>query len=393
MQDSESLPPRATAARIYSESDASVATAVAAAAEESHSRKRRLSVAEDGNRIQKSNLNLQSKSGKRRRGSSVSSIDLGDIMTWKGHHVLSVHDFTKEGINELFVAADKCKAAVNGDEGADMSVLDCCKHKVLGLVFYEPSTRTNCSFATAMLRLGGTYINVSENSSIKKGETLQDTMRCIECYSDILVLRHPEKGSVQDVSSYMRKPLLNAGDGAGEHPTQALLDLYTIMREQGGAVEGLTITMLGDLKYGRTTHSLAMLLAMYNVKLNYVTPPGLKMPEKVKEMVSSLGVVISQNEYTDLAEVIAETDVLYVTRVQKERFDSIEEYEKVQGSFIVNHASLQGAKNTCTIMHPLPRVGEIAEDVDSYPSAAYFRQMENGMYVRMALIAKVLGAL
>ncbi|GBG26665.1 Protein PYR1-3 [Hondaea fermentalgiana] len=314
-------------------------------------------------------------------------------MSWKGHHVLSVHDFTREGIQSLFEAADKCKAAVKDEDGADKSVLDCCKHKVLGLVFYEPSTRTNCSFATAMLRLGGTYINVSENSSIKKGETLQDTMRCIECYSDIMVLRHPEKGSVQAVSSFLHKPLLNAGDGAGEHPTQALLDLYTIMQEQGGKIEGLTITMLGDLKYGRTTHSLAMLLAMYGVRINYVTPAGLGIPDSVKEVVESLGKVISQNEYLDLSEVIAETDVLYVTRVQKERFESLDEYEKVQGSFIVNHETLANAKDTCTIMHPLPRVGEISESVDSYPSAAYFRQMENGMYVRMAIIAKVLGAL
>ncbi|CAK8987882.1 Protein PYR1-3 [Includes: Glutamine-dependent carbamoyl-phosphate synthase [Durusdinium trenchii] len=311
---------------------------------------------------------------------------------WKGSHVLSVSDFSVESVAELFAAADKCKAAVNGAEGSDPAVLQVCKNKVLGLVFYEPSTRTNCSFAAAMQRLGGTCLQVSENSSVKKGETLQDTMRCIECYCDLTVLRHPEKGSVSRVSAYLRKPVLNAGDGDGEHPTQALLDLFTIANEQGGKIEGLTITMLGDLKYGRTTHSLAKLLAMYRVKLNFVSPQGLGMPESVKKSVAALGRA-EVFECSDLQEVVAKSDVLYVTRVQKERFQDLAEYERVQGSFVVDSKALDNAMSTCTVMHPLPRVGEIAEEVDDYPNAAYFRQMENGMYVRMAIIAKVLGVL
>uniref|UniRef100_A0A7S2RQY9 aspartate carbamoyltransferase n=1 Tax=Mucochytrium quahogii TaxID=96639 RepID=A0A7S2RQY9_9STRA len=322
--------------------------------------------------------------------SDTDDVALGPL--WAGEQVLSVAAFTKESVNELFAAADKCKAAVNDEPGCDKSVLECCKHKVLALVFYEPSTRTNCSFAAAMLRLGGTYLQVNESSSsVKKGETLEDTLRCLACYSDLLVLRHPEKGSVARVSAFLRKPLINAGDGDGEHPTQALLDLYTILKEQG-RIEGLTITMLGDLKYGRTTHSLAKLLAMFHVTLNYVTPPGLEMPEYVKDLVKAGGLV-EQNEFSSLDDVIQTTDVLYVTRVQKERFASVAEYEKVQGSFVVDAKVLSEAKTTCCIMHPLPRVGEIAPEVDTFPSAAYFRQMENGMYVRMALIAKVLNKL
>mmetsp|Transcript_22587 Transcript_22587/g.40043 ORF Transcript_22587/g.40043 Transcript_22587/m.40043 type:complete len:324 (-) Transcript_22587:168-1139(-) len=312
---------------------------------------------------------------------------------WSGSHILSVHDLDQAALITLFKTADRCRAAVLGENGADLSLLECCKHKILGLVFYEPSTRTNCSFAAAMLRLGGTYLNVNESSSsVKKGETLQDTLRCLECYCDVLVLRHPEKGSVAGACSYLQKPILNAGDGAGEHPTQAMLDLYTILREQGNKIDGLVITMVGDLKFGRTTHSLAQLLAKYNVTINYVTPPGLEMPDYVKEAVAQRGHA-SQNDYNELEAVLPGTDVLYVTRVQKERFPSVEEYEKVNGSFIITPATLENAKSTLTIMHPLPRVGEITEDVDSFPSAAYFRQMENGMYLRMALIGLVLNVI
>ena len=184
-------------------------------------------------------------------------------------------------------------------------------------------------------------VNAS-TSSVKKGETLQDTMRCIECYCDAIVLRHPEKGSVSQMASYLKKPIINAGDGAGEHPTQALLDLYTILREQGGKIDGLTITMLGDLKYGRTTHSLAMLLCLFNVKLNYVTPKGLEMPQEVKDAVSAQGLA-TQADFNDLSNVISETDILYVTRVQKERFENLDEYNAVQGSFVVDPEAIKDA--------------------------------------------------
>jgi len=313
-------------------------------------------------------------------------------MSWKGVHVVSVHDFTKGMLEDLFVAANRCKVAVVGADDEDVSILSSCKHKVLGLVFYEPSTRTNCSFAAAMQRLGGTCLNVTaEASSVRKGESLADTMRVMECYTDIMVLRHPGNGEVQKVSSFLSKPLINAGDGAGEHPTQALLDLYTILTEQGGQIDGLAITILGDLKYGRTTHSLAMLLGMFQVKIQYVAPEGLEMPEEVKENVTAQGNVISQTMHHDLSEVISEVDVLYVTRIQKERFESPELYEKVKDSFFIDHKALAPAKETMIVMHPLPRLNEIAEEVDSYPSAAYFRQCQNGLYVRMALIGKILG--
>jgi carbamoyl-phosphate synthase/aspartate carbamoyltransferase/dihydroorotase len=316
----------------------------------------------------------------------------GTVWDWRNSHVLSVYEFSKTNVWELFKLADLCRAAVLNDGSLPAAererILSCCRHKVLGMVFYEPST-----FQTAMQRLGGTTMVVSENSSVKKGETLQDTMRCVECYCDAMVLRHPQKGSVAFASTFLQKPIINAGDGAGEHPTQALLDLYSVLREQGNVIDGLTITLLGDLKYGRTTHSLSKLLCMFKVNLQYVTPPGLEMPTEVVDFVANSGLGCTQRVMLSLEEALPATDVLYVTRVQKERFETIEEYDRVKDMFVVDIKALAGAKPTLTILHPLPRVNEIAEAVDSLPGAAYFRQMENGMYVRMALIAKVLGVL
>jgi len=243
-----------------------------------------------------------------------------------------------------------------------------------------------------MERLGGSVIPINnvKYSSVSKGESLADTIRTLECYADVIVLRHPEVGSAAIAAEAAEKPVLNAGDGVGEHPTQALLDLFTIFSELGiGEIDGKTITMLGDLKYGRTVHSLARLLTLYNVKLNYVSPDILKMPEEVKEEVAVKG--IPQAEYGSLEEVLPETDVLYVTRVQKERFENPADYEKVAGSFVVNPEIMKAAKEQMIVMHPLPRVGEISTDFDKDPRAAYFRQMEYGLYVRMALLAMVLG--
>mmetsp|Transcript_8581 Transcript_8581/g.10850 ORF Transcript_8581/g.10850 Transcript_8581/m.10850 type:complete len:330 (+) Transcript_8581:151-1140(+) len=321
---------------------------------------------------------------------------------WKGCHTVSVDSFSRHGIEQLFETAKECKRAVNlhtersantdADKELVKKVTNCCKGLILACVFYEPSTRTNCSFTAAMYRLGGSVVQVNSSaSSVKKGETLSDTVRCLECYCDILVLRHPRKGSALEASQALKKPLLNAGDGAGEHPTQALLDLYTIMDEQG-KIDGLEITLLGDLKYGRTTHSLAKLLSRYNVTINYVSPHELKIPEEVRTQVSTTSSV-TQREFTDLGEVIATTDVLYVTRIQKERFDDIAEYDKVKDSFVIDCEVLKQAKTSLSVMHPLPRVNEIAVEVDADPRAAYFRQMENGLYVRMALIASTLGVL
>ena len=240
-----------------------------------------------------------------------------------------------------------------------------------------------------MERLGGSVIPISEvkYSSVSKGESLPDTIRTLECYADVIVLRHPETGSAAIAAKAAKKPVINAGDGVGEHPTQALLDAFTI-REELGRLENLNVTMLGDLKYGRTVHSLARLLSTFkNIKLNYVSPEILKMPKEVMDEVGK----IPQAEFNSLDKVLAETDVLYVTRVQKERFEDAADYDKVKDAYVIDPAVMKSAKKDMIVMHPLPRVGEISPDFDDDPRAAYFRQMEYGLYVRMALLAMVLG--
>ena len=243
-----------------------------------------------------------------------------------------------------------------------------------------------------MVRLGGSVISINEvrYSSVSKGESLPDTVRTLECYADVIVLRHPETGSAAIAAKAARKPVINAGDGTGEHPTQALLDTFTIFEELGvGQVDGMTVTMLGDLKYGRTVHSLARLLSLFKVKINYVSPDILRMPKEVMDEVGQKG--IPQAEFGSLEEALPETDVLYVTRVQKERFEDPAEYEKVKGAYVIDPEIMKAAKQEMIVMHPLPRVGEISPDFDEDPRAAYFRQMEYGLYVRMALLAMVLG--
>ncbi|RPJ39537.1 MAG: aspartate carbamoyltransferase, partial [Chloroflexi bacterium] len=264
------------------------------------------------------------------------------------------------------------------------------KGKILASLFYEPSTRTSSSFTSAMERLGGSVIPINEvrYSSVSKGESLPDTVRTLEAYADVIVLRHPETGSAELAAQYARKPVINAGDGTGEHPTQALLDLFTI-KEELSDIDGLTVTMVGDLKYGRTVHSLARLLTLYDVRLNYVSPEILRMPEHIVAEVNEHH--IPQAEYASLEPVIAQSDVLYVTRVQKERFEDANVYESVKNAFVITPETLQSAKDEMIVMHPLPRVGEISMEVDDDPRAAYFRQMEYGLYIRMALLAMVLG--
>jgi aspartate carbamoyltransferase len=273
-----------------------------------------------------------------------------------------------------------------------VGTFDLLKGKILANLFYEPSTRTSSSFTAAMERLGGSVIPINEvkYSSVAKGESLPDTIRTLECYADVIVLRHPETGSAAIAAQAAKKPVINAGDGVGEHPTQALLDTFTIFEELGsGQIDGMTVTMLGDLKYGRTVHSLARLLSLYKVKLNYVSPEILRMPKEVMEEVTVKG--IPQAEFNSLEKVLPETDVLYVTRVQKERFEDPAAYETVRGSFVITPEIMRAAKKEMIVMHPLPRVGEISPDFDNDPRAAYFRQMEYGLYVRMALLAMVLG--
>ena len=306
----------------------------------------------------------------------------------KGKDILSVRQFDPATLDQIFYwSVEMAEIAKKGYKA------DFLSRKILANLFYEPSTRTSSSFTAAMERLGGSVIHINEvrYSSVAKGEDIEDTVRTLQCYSDVIVMRHPDVGSAAIAAEAATIPLINAGDGIGEHPTQALLDYVTVRKEQG-RVDGLTVTMLGDMKHGRTVHSLARLLSLYNVKLNYVSPEILRMPSEIIEELGARGV--EQSEYEDLAEVLPETDVLYVTRVQKERFEDPAVYESVKGLYMVTPETLQAGKESLTIMHPLPRVGEIAKSVDSFArNAAYFRQMENGLHVRMTLLAGVLGKL
>lgn len=302
-----------------------------------------------------------------------------------GKDILSVSQFSRGDLEYIFGVAHEMREMVTR-----VGSFDLLKGKILANLFYEPSTRTSSSFTSAMERLGGSVIPINEvrYSSVSKGESLPDTVRTLECYADVIVLRHPEVGASAIAAKYARKPIINAGDGVGEHPTQALLDLFTIVSELKH-IDGLTVTMLGDLKFGRTVHSLSRLLSLFDVRLRYVSPEILRMPSEIIDELNAKG--ISQSEHQTLEEVIPQTDVLYVTRVQKERFTDQELYESVKGAFVITPETMRLAKDEMVVMHPLPRVGEISMEVDDDPRAAYFRQMEYGLYVRMALLAMVLG--
>jgi len=302
-----------------------------------------------------------------------------------GKDILSVKQFSRADLDYIFGVAHEMREMVER-----VGSFDLLKGKILANLFYEPSTRTSSSFTSAMERLGGSVIPINEvrYSSVSKGESLPDTVRTLECYADVIVLRHPEVGASALAAQYARKPVINAGDGIGEHPTQALLDLFTIVEELH-QVDGLTVTMLGDLRYGRTVHSLARLLSLYDVHLHYVSPEILRMPQAILAELDEKGVY--QKEHATLDAVLPETDVLYITRVQKERFEDQNEYESVKGAYVITPEIMQPARDRMIVMHPLPRVGEISMEFDSDPRAAYFRQMEYGLYVRMALLAMVLG--
>ncbi len=264
---------------------------------------------------------------------------------------------------------------------------DLLKGKILASLFYEPSTRTRMSFESAMHRLGGSVLTAEglQFSSLYKGETIEDTMIMASQYADIICMRHPEQGSADTAASASRVAFINAGDGPGQHPTQGLLDLYTIQKEKG-KIEGVHVAFVGDLKYGRTVHSLAMLLSLYdNVQCTFVSPDELNIPEKVTKVLKERGV--PYEEASDI-EAALEADVVYMTRVQKERFEDPAEYERLKLKYILTANHVRG--KDCTVMHPLPRVGEIGTDVDELPNAAYFRQAGNGVPVRMALLALLL---
>jgi aspartate carbamoyltransferase catalytic subunit len=298
--------------------------------------------------------------------------------------VLRADQFTPGDIHLILERAATYEAAL-----AVGKELDELRGKVLATLFFEPSTRTRLSFETAMLRLGGCVLSVSEakSTSASKGESLHDTIKTVEGYADAIVLRHPEVGAAEVAARATAKPVLNAGDGAGEHPTQSLLDLYTIRKEQG-RVDGLTISLVGDLKHGRTVHSLATLLSQYPVSFLFVSPPALRMPREVVERAQAKG--ISVRETDDLGLALVQSDVVYMTRIQRERFADPVEYDRLKDAYVLTRATLGKAKPSITVMHPLPRVNEISTDVDDLPGAAYFRQSANGVPVRMALLALLL---
>lgn len=315
-------------------------------------------------------------------------LPFGDQQTapWYGKNILSVRQFSRDDLGYIFSVAHDMRTMVE-----HVGTFDLLKGKILANLFYEPSTRTQASFMAAMQRQGGAVIPISEvrYSSVAKGESLPDTVRTLACYADVIVIRHPEVGSAALAAQYAGKPVINAGDGTGEHPTQALLDLFTISEELG-RLDDMTVTMLGDLRYGRTVHSLARLLTRFNgIKLNYVSPEILRMPREVMDEVGKKG--IPQTEHTTIDEVLPATDVLYVTRVQRERFENPDDYEKVKGAYVITPEVMKPAKKQMIVLHPLPRVTEIGMEFDADPRAAYFRQMEYGLYVRMALLAMVLG--
>jgi aspartate carbamoyltransferase catalytic subunit len=297
-------------------------------------------------------------------------------------HLTSAHQLTRKDADVLLtVAADMEKVMQKGKS-------DMLKGKILAALFYEPSTRTRLSFESAMQRLGGSVITADglQFSSMYKGETIEDTIMMASGYSDIICMRHPEVGSADKAAAVSPVPFINAGDGPGQHPTQGLLDLYTVQKERG-TIDGIHIAMVGDLKYGRTVHSLTQLLMLYkDVRFTFVSPAQLPMPEKVTKVLKEKG--LDYQETTDL-DAALKADVIYMTRVQKERFEDVNEYEKLKHAYVLTAKHVKGSN--ITVMHPLPRVGEISTDVDELPNAAYFRQAANGVPMRMALISEMLG--
>jgi aspartate carbamoyltransferase catalytic subunit len=297
-------------------------------------------------------------------------------------HLISAAHLSRDDIEAVLDHA----AAVDADPGL---VRDRHAGRVLALCFFEPSTRTKMSFESAMKRLGGETIDMGsvESSSVKKGESLADTVRVIEGYADAIVLRHPSEGSAKLASEFVDVPLVNAGDGAGQHPSQTLLDLYTI-RENAG-LDDLTIGIMGDLKYGRTVHSLAHALTNFDARQHFISPESLRLPRNVRYDLHEAGAQV--REHTDLETVLPELDVLYVTRIQRERFPEEREYREVAGEYRIDNAVLSNAADDLTVMHPLPRVDEIAPEVDETVRAKYFEQAHNGVPVRMALLDTLLG--
>lgn len=299
----------------------------------------------------------------------------------KKRSLVSIDDFSTDEILKIL------DMAVEFEKQPVRKLLD---GKVVATLFFEPSTRTRLSFESAINRLGGKIVGFSDatSSSVSKGETLHDTIKMVSSYSDLIVMRHPIEGSARFASEVASVPVINAGDGANQHPTQTMLDLYSIRKTQG-RLEDLNIFMVGDLKYGRTVHSLMMAMSRWNATFNFISPEELKMPDEFKLYLDNLG--LKYYEHNDFTEIISRADIIYMTRVQKERFSDPIEYEKVKNVYVLRNAMLKNTKPNMRILHPLPRVNEIDQDVDKNPKAYYFEQALNGVYTRQAILCSLLG--
>jgi len=302
-------------------------------------------------------------------------------MRFEGRDIISVRDLSIEEIEYILNKSSHMES-----KGPHPLL----EGKILASLFFEPSTRTRLSFESAMRRLGGEVLGFARpsGSSVAKGESLADTIRTVESYADVIVIRHPREGSARLAGDVSSKPVINAGDGSNQHPTQTLLDLYTIKKEKGRL--DVSVALLGDLKYGRTVHSLAYALALFGATLYLVSPEGLEMPPEAVEEMRKITTIYQAEK---VEEIIAQLDVLYVTRIQEERFPDPEEYERVKGAYRVDRETLTHSSEELIILHPLPRVDEIAQEVDSMPQARYFQQIKNGTPVRMAVLALVMGAI
>lgn len=299
----------------------------------------------------------------------------------KNRSLVSINDFTKAEQLQILDRAEEF------EKNPNQRIL---QGKVVASLFFEPSTRTRLSFESAVNRLGGRVIGFSDanSSSTSKGESLKDTILTVSNYSDLIVMRHPIEGSARWASEVASVPIINAGDGANQHPTQCLLDLYTIRQTQG-TLDNLNIAFVGDLKYGRTVHSLVMALTQFNTTFHLISPTELKLPSSVKMYIKDAN--LEYHQYTEITDAIPKIDILYMTRIQRERFSDPMEYERVKNSYILKNSMLEQSRQNLKILHPLPRVNEINEDVDPNPKAYYFQQALNGVFVRQALIAKILG--
>lgn len=298
----------------------------------------------------------------------------------KKNSLVSITDYNKDEILSLL------RSAADFEQNPNRKTLD---GKVIATLFFEPSTRTRLSFETAVIRLGGSIIGFSDaaTSSSAKGETLNDTIKMVSCYADAIVMRHPLEGAARYASEISPVPIVNAGDGSNQHPSQTLLDLYSILKTQG-TLENLTICMVGDLKYGRTVHSLLMAMSHFNPTFKFIAPEELKMPEEYKLFCRKKGIPYIETDV--LNDNFNDADILYMTRVQKERFQDLMEYERVKNVYTLKKDMLDNSKENLKILHPLPRVNEINTDVDESPKAYYFNQAQNGLYIRQAIMSKVL---